>query len=100
MFKRLIPLVPYLKRYWPSLAWGGVAVLLYNTIKVAIPLVIDSAIGDMQHGLTERKIFHHALLLLAVAAFTALFLYITRQVLIGVSREIEFDLRNDLFANL
>ncbi len=29
-----------------------------------------------------------------------IFLYITRQVIIGASREIEFDLRNDLFANL
>ena len=34
MFARLRPLVPYLKRYWKSLAWGGVAVILYNVIKV------------------------------------------------------------------
>jgi ATP-binding cassette, subfamily B, multidrug efflux pump len=38
--------------------------------------------------------------LLLVAALSAVFLYITRQVIIGASREIEFDLRNDLFANL
>jgi len=77
-----------------------VAVLLYNTIKVLIPLVIGQAIDDMRHGVTEAKIFHHALQLLAIAILSALFLYITRQVIIGASREIEFDLRNDLFANL
>ncbi len=100
MPSRLQPLAPYLRRYWKNFAWGGVAVVLYNTIKVLIPLVIGSAVDDMRRGLTEGKIFHHALLLLLIAALSALFLYITRQVIIGASREIEFDLRNDLFRNL
>ena len=98
--ERLRPLVPYLKRYWTHLAWGGVAVVLYNTIKVLLPLVIGHAIDDMRNGLTESKVMHHALRLMAVAVLSAVFLYITRQVIIGASREIEFDLRNDLFANL
>jgi len=54
----------------------------------------------MRHGATEAKILHHGLRLLAIAVLSALFLYITRQVIIGASREIEFDLRNDLFRNL
>jgi ATP-binding cassette, subfamily B, multidrug efflux pump len=62
--------------------------------------VIGHAIDDMREGLTEAKIIHHSLRLLGVAAISAIFLYITRQVIIGVSRVIEFDLRNDLFRNL
>jgi len=100
MFEKLRPLAPYLRRYWKSLAWGGVSTILYNTIKVLLPFVIGSAIDDMQHGLSQQKIVNSALRLLAVAALSAVFLYITRQVIIGASREIEFDLRNDLFANL
>jgi ATP-binding cassette subfamily B protein len=100
MFERLKPLVPYLRRYWKHLAWGGVAVILYNVIKVLIPVVIGHAIDDMQHGITEAKILNHALRLLLIAALSAIFLYICRQVIIGASREIEFDLRNDIFANL
>jgi ATP-binding cassette subfamily B protein len=100
MFDRLRPLAPYLKRYWLSLAWGGVATVLYCVIKVSIPLVIGHAVDDMQHGLTEQKVMFHGLRLLGIAALSAVFLYTTRQVIIGVSREIEFDLRNDLFANL
>jgi len=100
MFERLKPLAPYLRRYWKSLAWGGVSTILYNLIKVLLPAVIGHAIDDMQHGLTQAKILHHALILLLIAASSAVFLYITRQVVIGASREIEFDLRNDLFANL
>jgi ATP-binding cassette, subfamily B, multidrug efflux pump len=100
MFDKLKPLAPYLRRYWKHLAWGGVAVILYNAIKVLIPVVIGHAIDDMQHGITETKVLHHALRLLLIAALSAVFLYITRQVIIGASREIEFDLRNDIFANL
>ncbi|MBB5316364.1 ABC transporter ATP-binding protein [Tunturibacter empetritectus] len=100
MLERLKPLAPYLRRYWKNLAWGGVAVILYNTIKVLIPIVIGHAIDDMQHGITETKVVHHTLRLLLIAVLSAIFLYITRQVIIGASREIEFDLRNDLFSNL
>jgi ATP-binding cassette subfamily B multidrug efflux pump len=100
MLERLKPLAPYLRRYRKNLAWGGVAVILYNTVKVLIPIVIGHAIDDMQHGITEAKVVHHTLRLLVIAVLSAIFLYITRQVIIGASREIEFDLRNDLFSNL
>ncbi len=100
MLDKLKPLAPYLKRYWKHLAWGGVATVLYNIIKVLIPVVIGHAIDDLKHGATESKILFHGLRLLLIAALSAVFLYITRQVIIGASREIEFDLRNDLFANL
>jgi ATP-binding cassette subfamily B protein len=100
MFSRIRPLTPYLKRYWQSLAWGGVSTVFYNVLKVMIPLIIGHAIDDMKDGVTEAKVMHHAARLLALAVFSAIFLYITRQVVIGVSRKIEFDLRNDMFANL
>src|SRR6201996_3625098 len=100
MFEKLKPLVPYLRRYWKHLAWGGVAVILYNVLKVLIPVVIGHAIDDMQHGITEQKILYPSPRLIGLAAVAAIFLYITRQVIIGASREIEFDLRNDIFSNL
>ena len=100
MLDKIRPLYPYLRRYWTHFAWGGVAVLLYNTIRAILPLIIGHAVDDLKTGITEHKIVFHAARLLGVAALSAIFLYITRQVLIGASREIEFDLRNDLFANL
>jgi ATP-binding cassette subfamily B protein len=100
MFEKIKPLAPYLRRYWKHFALGGVAVLLYNTIRATLPLVIGSAVDDLKTGVTEHKVVFHAVRLLGIAALSAIFLYITRQVLIGASREIEFDLRNDLFANL
>lgn len=98
--KRLRPLVPYLKRYRVSLACGGISVLLSNGFWILFPLIIGRAVDDMQRTVTRGKILHYALLLLAVAALKGVFLFLTRWILIGVSRDIEFDLRNDLFANL
>ena len=100
MFDKLKPLVPYLRRYRKRLAWGGISTILYNVVKVLIPLVIGNAIDDMRRGLTQEKVVRDALVLLLIAALSAIFLYITRQVIIGASREIEFDLRNDIFTNL
>jgi ATP-binding cassette subfamily B multidrug efflux pump len=100
MLERIKPLAPYLKRYWKNLAWGGVAVIAYNVVRVLLPRIVGHAIDDMNHGVTEAKVINHGLSLLLVAALSAIFLYITRQVIIGASREIEFDLRNDLFSNL
>ena len=100
MLERLKPLAPYLRRYWKHFAWGGIAVLCYNGLRALVPIVVGDAVDDMKHGVDQQKILLHALRLLAVAFGSAVFLYIERQVIIGVSREIEFDLRNDLFANL
>jgi ATP-binding cassette subfamily B multidrug efflux pump len=100
MFKRLSPLFPYLRRYWRSFAWGGLALIVYNVAKAMIPLLVGGAVDDMQHGLSALKVEHHAVRLLGVAVVAAVCLYLTRQIIIGASREIEFDLRNDLFSHL
>ncbi|HEY4358666.1 MAG TPA: ABC transporter ATP-binding protein [Acidobacteriaceae bacterium] len=100
MLKRLSPLFPYLKRYWRSLAWGGLSLLIYNCAKAMVPIIVGGAVDDMRHDITPAKVHHHALLLLGIAVISGTFLYLTRQIIIGASREIEFDLRNDLFAHL
>jgi len=100
MFERLRPLFPYLKRYWRSFAWGGVALIIYNFTKAMVPVVVGGAIDDLRLHLSTAVIARSGMKLLGIAAVSGVFLYITRQVIIGASREIEYDLRNDLFAHL
>jgi ATP-binding cassette, subfamily B, multidrug efflux pump len=100
MLSRLRPLFPYLFRYRRSFALGGLALIVYNAAKAMIPLLIGGATRDIQNGLSAAKVEHHALRILAVAVVAAITLYLTRQIIIGASREIEFDLRNDLFSHL
>ena len=97
MFKRLNPLKPYLYKYRVQFFWGGVALVLNNAIWILFPQVIGRAINDLNRGVTQHKIATYSLALIAIALSKGFFQYLMRWILIGISREIEFDLRNDLF---
>jgi len=104
--KSLHPLLPYVKRYRSGYVLGTVCVLLHNGIWVLFPLVIGKASDDLKSSAdltanaTRHKLLVYAGLLLAIAVTKGIFQFLTRWVVIGVSRDIEFDLRNDLFARL
>jgi ATP-binding cassette subfamily B protein len=98
--KNLRPLVPYLKRYRSGLVWGGLCVLFNNGIWVLFPQVLRRAINDLHSGVTRQKLLTYSLLVVAIALIKGIFQFLTRWVVIGISRDIEFDLRNDLFAHL
>ena len=101
MLEQLRPLFPYLKKYRSSYFLGTICVFLNNGIWILFPLVIRRAINDLTTGeVTSRKLLIHALSLLAVAGAKGIFQFLTRWIVIGASREIEFDLRNDLFRHL
>src|ERR1035438_4154500 len=98
--KKLRPLVPYLKRYRSGLIWGGICVLFNNGIWVLFPQVIRRAVNGLNAGVTRQKLVTYSLLIIAIALVKGIFQFLTRYVVIGISRDIEFDLRNDLFAHL
>jgi len=98
--KNLRPLVPYLKRYRSGLFWGGLCVLFNNGIWVLFPQVLRRAVNDLNSGVTRHKLLIYSLIVIALALAKGVFQFLTRWVLIGISRDIEFDLRNDLFAHL
>src|SRR6266542_1278634 len=101
MLEHLRPLFPYMKKYRNGYLWGTVCVFFNNGVWILFPLVIRRAINDLNHGpVTTHKLLVNALLLLAVAGIKGIFQFLTRWIVIGVSREIEFDLRNDLFRHL
>ena len=100
MPKILRPLLPYLKRYrWGYIA-GTACVLLTNGIWILFPLVLGKAADDLHQGVTRHKLLIYAGLLIAIALTKGIFQFLTRWIVIGVSRDIEFDLRNDLFQRL
>jgi ATP-binding cassette, subfamily B, multidrug efflux pump len=98
--KKLRPLVPYLKRYRGGLVWGGLCVLFNNGVWILFPQVLRRAVNDLHSGVTRQKLLTYSLLIIAIALVKGIFQFLTRWVVIGISRDIEFDLRNDLFAHL
>jgi ATP-binding cassette, subfamily B, multidrug efflux pump len=100
MLATLRPLFPYLRRYSRDFVWGGLSVVVSNAIWILFPQVIRIAIDDLNQGVTRQKILFYAGLLVLISASKGVFLFLTRWIIIGISREIEFDLRNDLFRHL
>src|SRR5215813_4695113 len=101
MGRNLRALFPYLNKYRLTLFWGGVTVLFNNGLWVLSPQVVRRAIDDLNlHGVTRHKILIYALVLVGLALSKGVFQFLTRWLVIGVSREIEYDLRNDMFRHL
>jgi len=98
--KSLRPLFPYLRKYQSSYWTGAVCLFLTNAVWILFPQVIHAAVDDLGKGVYRHTLPVYGLMLLAVAGAKGIFQYLTRSILIGVSREIEFDLRNDLFRHL
>jgi len=100
MLRSLKPLWPYVKKYRKDYILGAWSVLLANGIWIVFPKVVGYAIDDLRKGVTHQKLWHYALLLVAIAVVKGIFQFLTRWIVIGISRNIEFDLRNDLFRHL
>ena len=98
--KNLRPLLPYLKRYRWGYILGTVCVFLTNGIWILFPKVLGGAAEALKQGVTQHKLLLYAGMLLAIAVTKGIFQFLTRWIVIGISRDIEFDLRNDLFARL
>jgi ATP-binding cassette subfamily B protein len=99
--KSLRPLYPYLKKYRRGFMVGSLCVLLLNGIAVQFPQVIQRAVDYLNDGgRSVRRLEFYALLLVLIALSKGIFQFLTRWIVIGISRDIEFDLRNDLFRHL
>lgn len=98
--KHLRRLFPYLRQHRAALATGLTCLLLTTAFSVASPWVLRHAIDDLQRLVTREKLLLYSALLVGIVVVEGLFRYRMRMVLIGLSREIEYDLRNDLFRHL
>ena len=105
MLRDLKPLIRYMVRYRWGYLWGTLALIGNNAAGIAFPLLVGLAIGELNHvssnpAALRHKTLFYAGLIVGNALVKGVFLYASRWILIGISREIEFDLRNDLFRQL
>jgi ATP-binding cassette subfamily B protein len=127
-WKNLRGLFPYLRRYKGGLTLGLVALALMGVVGNVVPLatgiIIDvlagsarpfsngaSGVGALAGSWLSRAVPFYApysrhtlgiycLLLVGFIALKGILSFSTRWILIGVSRDIEFDIRNDLLDRL
>ena len=94
------PLLGYMRRYRWGYVWGTLSCVITNIIWVQFPAVLGNAVNRIEHGTTRNEVLLLAGLLVLISLAKGVFLYTQRWVLIGISRDIELDLRNDLFRKL
>ena len=101
MLRDLRPLFVYMRRYRWGYLWGTLSCIATNAAAVQFPRVLGMAVDRLQTNLADhRLILIFAAMLVGISLTKGIFLYAQRWILIGISREIEFDIRNDLFRHL
>ncbi len=98
--KSLRRLLPYILKYKSRLIWGFVAITLSNVFSVAIPRFIGTTIDRLDKGITTDEILTQVLIIVALSIGSGVFLFLTRQTIIVMSRMVEYDLRNDFLRHV
>ena len=93
-------LLPYVSRHRHRLFLGLACVLVTASVSLLSPWVLKYAIDDLTAGVTRAKLGVYASLLLGIAAVGGSFRFLMRRLIVGVSREFEYDVRNDFYAHL
>src|SRR2546421_5936408 len=93
-------LLVYVRRYQRQFFVGLVTVVLSRGGYLLAPKVTGWAIDDLTMGVTVFKLVRWGLMLLAIGLFGGVFRFLMRRILTGVSRDIEYDMRNEFFAHL
>jgi ATP-binding cassette subfamily B protein len=96
-FRRLLP---YALRCRRQFIVGFFCAVAATSIQLVSPWILKYAIDDLTHGVTRGKLLTYAGLLLGIAIVGGYFRFLMRRIMVGASRIIEYDLRNDFFAHL
>jgi ATP-binding cassette subfamily B multidrug efflux pump len=93
-------LLHYFARYKRSLAIGGACVVGSAVFSLLKPLIVGGAVDALGGGFTRQTLIRYSLLLVGASVVEGTFLYLQRWILIGTSRHMEYDMRNDFYGHL
>ena len=100
MLKNLRHAAPYYRPYWITFSFGLLIVVASGALTSVIPWLLRRAIDAISAGAPMRTIWQLSGLIVLAAIVGGAFRYGMRELMNGVSRWIEYDLRNDLFTHL
>ena len=98
--QNLFTLKQYFLRYKSKILLGILFIVISNLLTVYVPIILKNAINDLQNNVASETLFKYAALIIGVSLIAGVFRYLIRQTIIVVSREIEYDLRNDFWSHI
>ena len=90
----------YLKPYKKEFFYGALALLLVNVLSVVIPLEVKKIIDQLGTGFSSNFVISKSLWLILLATFMGLIRLFSRQIVFGIGRKVEVNLRQKLFDHL
>ena len=90
----------YLRPYKNEFLIGALALLVVNILSVVIPLEVKNIIDQLQNGFSSDFVISKSLWLILLATFMGLIRLFSRQIVFGIGRKVEVNLRQKLFDHL
>jgi len=98
--KALSRLSKYLRKHRKAIVVGAFSILALQLVGLTIPWLTKLAVDQIPKATHVRELAKYGALIVAAAAMQGVFRFAMRRLMIGASREIEYELRNDLYAHL
>ncbi len=93
-------LLHYFALYRKPLIAGALCVLGSAAFKLVQPLIVGNAVNELSRAVTRGALVRYGAMVVGAAAIEGIFLYLQRWIIIGTSRRIEYDMRNDFYDHL
>ena len=90
----------YLKPHRRRVMLGAIALVVVNILSVTIPLEVKGVIDDLQEGFAYRDVLVQAGWIVLLATTMGVVRLISRQLVFGVGRQVEVELRQKLFDHM
>jgi ATP-binding cassette, subfamily B, multidrug efflux pump len=90
----------YFRPYKLSLITGIFCILGSVLFSVYVPLIVGQAIDENWTYISASRLTISALKVLGASVVSGIFLFLQRRILIGMSRNVEYDLRKDFYTHL
>jgi len=90
----------YFRPYKLSLISGISCILGSVLFNVYVPLIVGQAIDANWTSVSVSRLTVSALKVLGASVISGIFLFLQRRILIGMSRNVEYDLRKDFYVHL
>ncbi len=90
----------YMLRYRWRYVFGFVCLLVTASVAMVIPYFLKRAVEVIEHDRELRGLRFYVLLIIGLAIVQGVARTFSRFVIFNIGRDIEYDLRNDLFAHL
>ena len=90
----------YLRPHAQKIIIGGLALVIVNLLSVAIPMEVKKIVDELKDGFAINDVISQAGWIILLATTMGIIRLLSRQIVFGVGRQVEVELRQKLFDHM